>query len=287
MRAVGCWKGRLLLVLCCFSLPPSAVAASFRYYCDLRDEPIVTLVYEGGRYVQVGRNTTSSLNDINGSFSAGDVHIEFGQPGDNIDANDNPSSLVEAKKCFCWDLGRRNRSVDYYCAANNQITHCGIPSLTTSTYGLDDDFPGCVNVRETTTFARGVWPLIVISFLFLTCFLFFTMRGRDALSYGLGLAAPQWNTWRVERMIHQRPDRANGLMIRYFRFEQSRIRAEAFSLEQSGIWAQWGMCGCGTFTDRYVFCWDQNVSLTLFHVLLCFRLSHAIPLFAGANSAWA
>jgi hypothetical protein len=249
MRRRDCWQVCLLL-LCCFWLP---VESGFKSYCDLRDEPIVTFEYQDGHYVRHVRNTSGlnvTTNNVNVSSATDDFYIDFGQPTDNnnnMPTNEQLPLSVEAKKCVCWDSGRNsNRSMQYYCAMNNiQITHCGIPraTTTTTTHGLDtddDDFPGCVNVKPATSFVRGVWPLLVISYLFLVCFLFLTMSGREALSYGLGLAVPQWNTWRVEHMIHHRPASANGLILRYFRSEVRRIRTESFDMEQSGIWGLWG-----------------------------------------------
>ncbi|CAB9504352.1 protein ligase RNF181 [Seminavis robusta] len=226
-----------IVLLCCLllALLPTAEARRFRVYCELADLPTVTLERRNGRWTRPGAENNTVIID--------GVTVELFGEEESLSNNPTNTLTLDAKICSCWDSRVYVNGTDgwnrasFYCPAH--ISHCGIPFLRLG--GTSNELPGCVNVSERTNFVRSVWPLLVISFFFLLSFLLMTMRGRDAMSYCMGLASPQWNKWRVEHMIDQRPDRANGLMLRYFRWEQNRNRPLTVEEERMQIFGPWGM----------------------------------------------
>jgi hypothetical protein len=214
------------LLLLLWTATPTEAEGKYRYYCDLQDEPVVTLVWSAQRERYILPDTNGTFNSYpkfpsitlknNTSTNApGDDWGEAEAAASDTQARDQPRT-VQARRCPC---GSPVAPDDFFCPLSQ--THCGVPSL--SRYDVDEP-PGCVTVVQQTNFVRSVWPMLVICYVFLLVFLICSGPGRNVLGCCLSTALPRWNPMMIERIIEQRPAQANGMILRHLRDEIRRER---------------------------------------------------------------
>ena len=95
--------------------------------------------------------------------------------------------------------------------------------------------PACFSVGDHTTFARSIWPMLIISYAFLTTFLLCSRSGRNALGFCSKCVMPEYNHRLVNRIIEQQPSTANTIILRSLREEQEQRELAAPPPEQAAI----------------------------------------------------
>jgi hypothetical protein len=130
-----------------------------------------------------------------------------------------------ARECWCANNNDPlvyNPSL-YYCIT--PYTHCAIPS-----WGINKTVaPGCIS-RSKSEFEKGVWPVIMLSFAILFTWVCCTKAGRQVYDYVIGLIFPGWNAYVTDRIIRNDPERADRLILQYWRRRRIALEARHFQM---------------------------------------------------------
>ena len=185
---------------------------AYRYNCDLRENPVITLEFRDGQYV-LPRDHPNRTIPVN--------FLDTRNSTDVIDSKMPPTK--NARYCHCWSPLRPDGTLTqnvFYCPAD--ITHCGIPTTFMSGQGTRAR-PRCLNMDKQSRFNESIWPIILISFVLLSFYLFCTAAGRNVFGCVLNTIAPcYYNPFVVQRLIECKPQEANRIIIHHFRREARR-----------------------------------------------------------------